>query len=490
MASSLDLVIEGAERTAVRYTTHEGHGDDRKTVRRTARSRRRILHLDVPLAKFPDGKLSPGKYEFPFVTTMPATLPSTMKVGNASLNGCRIDYIVKARLSRPGLLKFDATTANNIVVLGAPLHPTATPTFIQPAIVPVNVCCCIGKGKMTIGATTSNNSVGRGQEIEVKVACLNESSESIQFVDIALVQQVRYTARGRDGTKHGHSHAVLAKVRVDPSSIAGTDKLEEGAVADASPLAKIYEQLSAAGGRVNLTCSPEALDTYNGSLIDCNHTLAVTMTTPGCCVTNPAIKTAIRVGTAPSTTEVTVPAFLVAEDQTQPFEKPADWSDVVTAEVVTISLVGASVGGAVADVDDDADDFAPVVVEAPPPTSAEGLRSVVKDAYDCKLVLESLSEAAEWAQVLAGLSPDDYGGVVGAAGAFNQVPVAEVLAGKIAGGVTCAHLAAAVQAADEFRRTDVVKAVGPLCADRGANAGAVTALLSDWEQIVTRSAFD
>ena len=109
-ASTLNLALTGREYAKVHYTTHTGSGKKRKTHHKTATSVRNLMTIDISLAQFPDGKVSTGNYEFPFTAKMPQHLPSSMTISGRDT--CRIEYFAHARLTRPGMFKFDATAMN------------------------------------------------------------------------------------------------------------------------------------------------------------------------------------------------------------------------------------------------------------------------------------------------------------------------------------------------------------------------------------------
>ena len=71
-----------------------------------AYANRSLLGITVPLASFPNGKISPGRYVFPFSAVLPPSLPSTMFARGGG-GDCSVTYSVKARLFRPGIFKFD-----------------------------------------------------------------------------------------------------------------------------------------------------------------------------------------------------------------------------------------------------------------------------------------------------------------------------------------------------------------------------------------------
>ena len=73
---------------------------------------------------------------------------------------------------------------------------------------------------------------------------------------------------------------------------------------------------------------------------------------------------------------------------------------------------------------------------------------------------------------------------------FDQPAVAHLLAIKLSGGVTCAHVAAAVKLASDAYRASLVDRVAPLCVDLRANAALISAELTEWQRITTSDALE
>ena len=59
---------------------------------------------------------------------------------------------------------------------------------MQPDTKPVKLCCCINRGSMALGATADDTLVGRGQTVNIGMACKNDSTTNIQGINAKIVE--------------------------------------------------------------------------------------------------------------------------------------------------------------------------------------------------------------------------------------------------------------------------------------------------------------
>lgn len=126
--------------------------------------------------------VKPGKYVYPFSIDLPESLPSTLffrKHGRT----CRVSYHVtamfgKVQKDRPFRMASKA------------LPNTMVPCFIEPCTMPIKNFIRTTIGSVTLGAMVRDAHVGRGRNVELSVACCNDSTVDIQQVDVKLTQIV------------------------------------------------------------------------------------------------------------------------------------------------------------------------------------------------------------------------------------------------------------------------------------------------------------
>ena len=295
--ATLQITFKGQEYSHVHWTTTRtvGSGDNRRTetVHHHAYARRNLVHVDIPLATFPQGKVSPGRYEFPFHTILPKNLPTSM-CAHGGGGDCSINYFFRARLHRPGWLKWDVKAKASVLVSAEPVPMKKYPAFVPPSTTRVKFCCCVNKGTMSLGSTVDDTVLARGQNISVGVAAKNDSTVDVKAVRVTVTEIVSWTAAGH----WNQSHRCIGKAVIPPEQVAGIQKLASKAKvspADASNTNRIlFNTLNEGKQRTALSIAPNARDTYYGSVIWSKHHLTVKMSTP-CCVTNPTNTVIIRV---------------------------------------------------------------------------------------------------------------------------------------------------------------------------------------------------
>lgn len=534
-ADTLQVEFTGMERSHVHWTTTRttGSGDNRKTetVHHHAYASRCLVSLDVPLAQFPNGKVSPGNYEFPFSAVIPPGLPTSMAASGGG-GDCSVRYQLKARLHRPGMFKWDVKTTRSLIVQSAPLPPEPVPFFAPPETVPVKFCCCFDRGCIHLGVGVDDTLLGRGQSVGLGVAIQNESSQHLDSVSVTIQEVVRWHARGHSNM----SSRTIAMTEFDLSSLEGLDEMSKGtlkavqekAANDSGHRTQVLNALATSllsgKQRTTLTVSADARDTYSGNVLHSHHICYVTSKTP-CCVTDPTLEIPVRIGTLPLPQPVVVaqpiavaqpipvtlpvpPPLVMAEaipigkdERGALTSLPADWSNVVVAEAIALPMGGAVIGGASQDQDekegdsgDDDDDDAPAAPAATmlkEPGSMEALKELMDRSLDDLSMLKDLlatpESAAAWTPLFGSLEPSSFGKLIGEVNLqFDQPGVAELLGKQLSGGVTAQHIVAAIKHAAPNQPPTIVKKLVPLCNDLSANVDAIEAGLSEWEKIMTK----
>ena len=538
-ADTLQLMLVGREHAHTHWTTTHttGSGDNRKTETRHhhAYADRILVQIDVPLARFPTGRVAPGNYEFPFSATLPPGLPTTMFASGGG-GDCRISYQLKARLHRPSWFKWDTTSTRSILVQSTPLPPVPTPFYAAPQTVPVKLCCCFDRGQIHIGAGVDDTLLGRGQSVGVGIAVQNESSKRLASVEATITERVVWRAGGHSNS----SHRTIAQTAWDMGAVAGLEELSSEALsqarerAAASPgeartktLEAMATSLLSGRQRETLTVAPDARDSYRGSCLSVAHRCYVTSRTP-CCVTEPQLEVPVRIGTrplpppqppvatavgavgVPAATAYPAPPPLVLaeaipldeEEQRAMGALPADWSGAVVAGAVVLPMGQAVLGGAAQEKSGGEAGGAQVPygtpIGPPPaplhePGTMAALKELMDRAFDDLTMLAELlgqpESAPAWRPLLESLSPADFGTIVGQVNLeFDQPKVAELLAKQLRGGVTAAHIIEANRKAAENQPPSIIAKLAPLCVDLHDNVDAIEAGLNQWDKVLSKRA--
>jgi len=327
-ATVLQLAVVGREVTAVRYTHTSGSGKNKKRTNRTAHGQHCLFLLRWDLAKFPDGEVQVGQYEFPFAFQLPAAnLPSTF-CQSQGRSRCAVQYFLEARLSKPGWLTWDAVAYAPFAVVGlVPLVKSVEPTFIE-CHVPVTVCCCIGKGSMDLKVAINKDAAVTGEPLEVLYEARNNTSVDVQAVNVKLVEYVYWTAG---------AHAKASAIPLE--QIMPSQKLNEG-----------EKVIALEEDAVTMVVPKTFRADYRGNLVSCSHWLEVTLATKFG-ITNPTVRVPLRIYdqfVVATVLGVVVPG---EEDNNEAAEEgepeedtnalpvgetvlPSNWMAVVAAEVV------------------------------------------------------------------------------------------------------------------------------------------------------------
>jgi hypothetical protein len=354
--SALQFQISGGEHTTVRYERTTGSGDNKKTTTHYAHGHRTLLNIIVPLAQFPSGTAAPGQYEFPFSAQLPAGLPSSMCVSGSS--NCRVSYVFTARLTRPGMFKWDVTCKQPLLVQMQP-RLNAQQVYLPPDTTAVKFCCCFNKGQMSFGAVLDRGLVSPNEQLGVGFGVKNESTVELLGVDVKIRETIYWSAGGHNE----RSVRIVAQSFFDGAAISAAsaiDKSEKHSRGSMLRMAEdaareIYQTLASNTQRSLLVIAPTTRHSYEGIIITVRHTLQVTLKTKGCCVTSPSTAQQIFVQSPLATAAVgaaVVPIAIVLPDAF-PAEQmyaaptgidPAAWKPTISAPY-EVPMATAVLGG-------------------------------------------------------------------------------------------------------------------------------------------------
>lgn len=302
-AQVLQICISGKEYSHVHWTTtrsvSDGNGGTRsETDHHHAYASRRLIDVTMPLATYPARMVSPGFYEHPFVAPLPVGLPSSMCASGGG-GDCSISYKVSARLSRPGMFSWDVRAETPFVLCAVPLMAAPFPYYAQPSTRPITVCCCIPRGRATLGAAVDDTLAARGQTLGVNIAMRNESTVQPERLFVAVTEFVRWSAGGHSNT----SQRTVALSEFDPRTVAGFSRLSDDEAKQLSPgsgatsagvLYEMHARLQSGTNRTPLTIDPSARDTYAGGVLSTSHGLSLRVKMP-CCVSDATVEAPLRI---------------------------------------------------------------------------------------------------------------------------------------------------------------------------------------------------
>lgn len=525
VANTLQVVVEGSEHSHAHWTaTHTSTSRSRKHTKATTRTehhdayaKRPLFYIDVPLASFSSGAVEPGRYEYPFSTVLPPGLPSVMCASQGG-GDCRIHYSLTARLHRPGMFKWDVTTKVPFTVQAQALPPFKQPLFAQPETALVNLCCCLSRGSMTLGAVVDETFLGRGQTLGVGIAVKNESAAKVHGLFVKIYEAVHWKAGGHSH----HLERVLAQADFAVEAMDGlaqvSKEARKGGRQDAESRCRTYEELHATltGGRqrVSLLVSPAALDTYVGSVLSVSHRIQLELVTPFC-VTNPVLRVPVRIqellGTVSQNATAAVP--IDAAEKAAIRNLPSDWNNAIVSGPLVLPMGQAVVGGVLSETNEQFEeqdnavageqvqDTANIADPSPDSVKEVGTLDALMKKMDTTMddlnLIQGLlgrddsvnGDAKAWRSLFSALGPKEFSQIVGKVQLeFDQPRVAERLAGNLT-TVTGAHILSTIRSVAPNQRAPVVNVLVPLCVEKldASQRGLIFNELTMWERILTRA---
>ena len=174
---------------------------------------RKLLSIELPVGThdmIENHRIAPGHYKLPFEIDLDENLPCSFWI-NQSEGECGVYYELEAQLCGSGFFK-DYKDSLEVYVHAKPIddNQVAVPFEGPPAVQPIHVrpLCCTKVGEMIYGCQVSNTVVGCGQEIDVNVACINNSAMDVMNV-VASVKT--YVAWNAQGFSHQHRDFLVTK---------------------------------------------------------------------------------------------------------------------------------------------------------------------------------------------------------------------------------------------------------------------------------------
>ena len=492
-------------------------------ARGSLRAERNFFRVHLPLKRF-RGMVMPGTYSFPFTIDLPASLPSSTKYPtDRSEKGFSIQYQMLGGLL--GKLQYET----QVSISSAPLPDEPVQCMIEPTSFTIKAAKLFTKGTVSMGASVTDSQVGRGQALDLHLACRNQSTTEIRRVEIKLIEHLSWTNKHKlQEDDEDAPEATIELLSLSDVDLSGLDKYRRkrsdvrnealDPLSQATTLQEIYDELLSGHSNVSLQVPFKARDSYSGQIIRISHYLQIKLQT-GRMQSNPALKIPIRIGTPPTLrlapgqrpTDISlqpqpVTAVSLGPEIQNAAPQPAQHDEIPIVAAVSIpndaieasmTTAGADVivlgGDAVVELSGSGS-LADLIPVPPPsedmlPVSMERLfRDMSRSIDDYGILTNKLSDPA-WRQLIASLSTDDYGRIISRlSNPFDQPRVATLLAPHLA-VFSCAHAAAAVRNSSEWNRSAVAQWLLPHCVDIATDHELIRNELNEWDRTVTANDF-
>lgn len=243
-----------------------------------------------------------------------------------------------------------------------------------------------------------------------------------------------------------------------------------------------------------------ALDTYAGSFIQIYHELIIEFTT-SLCIDNPTINIPICSRPPFDPSSSTAQEGTPVPTAQPPHEEINAESDVPVVLMEEVHVLSESfvMGGTLSELRDleTEDNEAALFLRASQVTHrSPSIDNLLLDMdatiSEIKLV-ENRTKDPAWLPILASATPSQYGTVINAVSIdFDKCTIAELMAEAMASknNFHCGHAVEALKNVAEWNCAKVVKSLLPYCNDLAKNKDKILLVLSEWDQMVTRSAFE
>lgn len=436
--------------------------------------KRSFFRADVQLYKAEKNKnIEPNTYVFPFSIPLPKSLPAS-RTYEDSQGSFRIEYNLKLKSGGQG--KFP--NKRTLDVASSSRADEAVPCLLQPKPIIPAALGIEGKGPVFLGAHVKDTNVLRGQELQVSLACRNESTLRIDRAVVSLEEEYYYTTKSFGG--HGELTIFeredlkrLPGIRVVGlhSSEVDTKDVDEETIAR-----RMFKDLKAKGNIITLRIPETSKESYSGLILQISHYLKFSLFTKTEEEAYPSIIIPIHIGSEPP-----------AMSQSQINFVSDHVSDTARIKFpLATALPDSIVLGRNADVLDNEESFS---VPIPVPNNAKPSMIMLREELaatinDFDFITEKMKDL-DWAIFLASLTPVEFGSIIALVGSeFAQPRVASLLAQNYGGDFTCAHCAAAIKNVSPVFRSNVVEGLLSFCSDLSENNHLIRGQLSDFEQII------
>lgn len=259
----LQLSVSGREATGMKIKSRG------KMV--FTRVERLLFSKGVWLTAFQDrSRISTGAYAFPFSVMLPSKLPSSQRSpGSPFKEGYEISYRLVVKMGR------SYTKELPFIVRSAPMDELQAPRWILPKEFPMK-----DNGKIVIGAMIQNPLVGRGDNVRIFIACRNDSMTSVKYVEIEIVQFIRYTLGLKQDTKD--KYKILKSIKslsLPPSCKAQSCGPPVGQQSQGALHKFVMKELQRHRDPIEITIPTIAQESFDGTLIKIWHCIKVRFVT-------------------------------------------------------------------------------------------------------------------------------------------------------------------------------------------------------------------
>ena len=265
VCSELFIILYGEEYSHIRYDEFMIYGPSGPEVHfNLAKQTHSILDLSASVARFTEGEITQGNYEFPFSIQLPPDLPTTVVT-----NHYGIRYALEARIDYPGVNVIDVSNTIKLKVVHAIPKPLVVPNIAGPTVHNMQVCCW-SNGQIVLGVMVDKASVVPGNEVNIYILLKNSSSTLIESVTLTILEIVHWKAQQR--RDHGKRTLLFTKIPVNaiPGAQVNSD-ISAAALQQGTALEGLFRIQNELLWEVPKKITPD----YKGTLVTVSHVVSV-----------------------------------------------------------------------------------------------------------------------------------------------------------------------------------------------------------------------
>uniref|UniRef100_A0A7S4HXA3 Arrestin C-terminal-like domain-containing protein n=2 Tax=Odontella aurita TaxID=265563 RepID=A0A7S4HXA3_9STRA len=401
-------------------------------------------------------------------------------------------------------------------VQSAPLPPILYPVMVEPVTKLIANAMRSSKGSITFGVRVSNAHIGRGEDLELRIGCRNDSTVNVERVQAKVKEKVEWM-----GAKESTKEDILAIPSIVPDAEglgkkSKTELKEKKKAGVDDNYLDIFGEITSSSNDdklIKLRIPATSRDTFKGQIISVKHILVIKIKTKWG-VDDPKIEIPLKVGSRavdeaheptvrlpppvplPSTSGEDISGDV--QPLPAPVAVPIGWAASEKSLRIIAPKESIVVGGAAFDSSNNgepvsSDPVVPVPSPKPPdqPTLDNLLAKMVSSVNDYELISAKL-EDPDWKGLFSSLTPEHFGSILAQVNQdFDEPRVAALIAHAVGNGAfSCNHCVAALKACAEWNRIAVVQELLPFISDLSSGMAIIESELTPWEKIVTSKDFE
>jgi hypothetical protein len=248
----------------------------------------KVVNLKVPITTTLPGRIPPGHYEYPFQCTVPANWQTSLHFINedqrtSMIRNFGIRYTISAGLKhldpQSGAL-LDCLATESLIIAGCTVAelPLDNSTYIviEPEFFPIRNCCYY-KGSMSLGFDVSSTVLARNTFIDIGILGKNMSVVDVQYLKAELVQIVKCTCYGHIYFRRN----IIAQTYIGASPAWSPLNISTFLNGDHRYTNPTLSEMEASRVQGHLRVPSDAMESYQGHIIQITHTLVITAVTTG-----------------------------------------------------------------------------------------------------------------------------------------------------------------------------------------------------------------